>query len=294
MIINQLSIFLENKSGRIAEVLEVLGSANIRITALSMADTSEFGILRLIVSDPEKAKTMLKEHLFTVNMSDVISVIAPDEARYYAKVLKILSDIDISVEYTYAFSIGKKSIIILRCSENEKAIQALKEHEMELISPRTSSCFSAPICQFLRPCRAISAWKPWRNAHDGRHDCLVVGAINVPRALDHSDCDAPHIFGEGACAKTKKVCILNCSTSSPPLSYNPLRDVLLPTDGLLERLAWCDEIHSTISHRCEVSIHEFSQEVSVGTAGSSDACAATARNRRGVWTDANVPPPTTG
>jgi hypothetical protein len=133
MIINQLSIFLENKSGRIAEVLEVLGSANIRITALSMADTSEFGILRLIVSDPEKAKTMLKEHLFTVNMSDVISVIAPDEARYYAKVLKILSDIDISVEYTYAFSIGKKSIIILRCSENEKAIQALKEHEMELL-----------------------------------------------------------------------------------------------------------------------------------------------------------------
>ena len=133
MIINQLSIFLENKSGRIAEVLEVLGSANIRITALSMADTSEFGILRLIVSDPEKAKTMLKEHLFTVNMSDVISVMAPDEARYYAKVLKILSDIDISVEYTYAFSIGKKSIIILRCSENEKAIQALKEHEMELL-----------------------------------------------------------------------------------------------------------------------------------------------------------------
>ena len=133
MIINQLSIFLENKSGRIAEVLEVLGSGNIRITALSMADTSEFGILRLIVSDPEKAKTMLKEHLFTVNMSDVISVIAPDEARYYAKVLKILSDIDISVEYTYAFSIGKKSIIILRCSENEKAIQALKEHEMELL-----------------------------------------------------------------------------------------------------------------------------------------------------------------
>lgn len=133
MIINQLSIFLENKSGRIAEVLEVLGSGNIRITALSMADTTEFGILRLIVSDPEKAKTMLKDHLFTVNMSDVISVMAPDEARYYAKVLKILSDIEISVEYTYAFSIGKKSIIILRCSDNAKAIRALKEHEMELL-----------------------------------------------------------------------------------------------------------------------------------------------------------------
>lgn len=133
MIIHQLSVFLENKSGRIAEVLEVLGRENIRITALSMADTNEFGILRLIVSEPEKAKALLKQQLFTVNISDVISVMAPDEARYYAKVLKILSDIDISVEYTYAFSTGNKSIIILRCSDNEKAINALKKHEMELL-----------------------------------------------------------------------------------------------------------------------------------------------------------------
>src|SRR4030042_6988833 len=116
MIIHQLSVFLENKSGRLTEVLEVLGKENIRITALSIADTSEFGLLRLIVSDPEKAKAILKEQMFTVNMTEVISVIAPDEARYYAKVLKILSDIDISVEYTYAFTTGKKSVIILRCS----------------------------------------------------------------------------------------------------------------------------------------------------------------------------------
>lgn len=133
MIIHQLSVFLENKSGRITEVLEVLGSENIRITALSMADTTEFGILRLIVSDTEKAKTLLKEHQFTVNITDVISVMVPDEARYYAKALKILSDRDISVEYTYSFSTGKKSIIILRCSDNGKAIQALKDHEMELL-----------------------------------------------------------------------------------------------------------------------------------------------------------------
>jgi hypothetical protein len=133
MIINQLSVFLENKSGRIAEVLEVLGNENIRITALSIADTSEFGLLRLIVSDPEKARAILKEHHFTVNISDVISVMAPDEAKYYAKILKILSDLEISVEYTYAFSTGKKSIIILRCTDNESAIRALKDHEMELL-----------------------------------------------------------------------------------------------------------------------------------------------------------------
>lgn len=133
MIIHQLSVFLENKSGRITEVLEVLGEEKIRITALSVADSAEFGILRLIVSDPEKARELLKMHSFTVNLTEVISVIAPNEAKYYAKVLKILSDLDISVEYTYAFSIGKKSIIFLKCSDIAEAIKALKSHEMELL-----------------------------------------------------------------------------------------------------------------------------------------------------------------
>ncbi len=133
MIINQLSVFLENKSGRLTEVLEVLGGENIRITALSVADTSEFGILRILVSDPGKARNLLKEHSFTVNITEVISVMAPNEAKHYAHILKILSDRDISVEYTYAYSVGEKSIIILRCSNPEDAISALKSHELELL-----------------------------------------------------------------------------------------------------------------------------------------------------------------
>lgn len=133
MIVHQLSVFLENKSGRLTEVLEALGKENIRITALSVADTSEFGILRLIVSEPEKARNILKEQFFTVSLTEVISVMAPDEAKYYAKILKILSDLNISVEYTYAFSSGSKSVIILRCSNTDDAIKALKEHEMELM-----------------------------------------------------------------------------------------------------------------------------------------------------------------
>ncbi len=133
MIIPQLSVFLENKSGRLTEVLEALGEENIRITALSVADTAEFGILRLIVSDPDKAREILKKRSFTVNRSEVISVIAPSEAGHYARVLRILSDLGISVEYTYAFSAGDKSIIILRCADTEKAITALKSHELELL-----------------------------------------------------------------------------------------------------------------------------------------------------------------
>lgn len=133
MIIHQLSVFLENKSGRLTEVLEALGGENIRITALSVADTSEFGILRMIVSEPQKAKEVLKSRQFTVNLTEVISIMAPNEAKYYAMVLKVMSDRDISIEYTYAFSVGEKSIIILRCSNTEEAITALKENEMNLI-----------------------------------------------------------------------------------------------------------------------------------------------------------------
>jgi hypothetical protein len=133
MITHQLSVFLENKSGRLTEVLEVLGEENIRITALSVADTAEFGILRLIVSDPEKARELLKKKSFSVNLTEVISVIVPSEAKHYAKILRILSDLGISVEYTYAFSLGDKSIIILRCSNTEEAIKALKSHELELL-----------------------------------------------------------------------------------------------------------------------------------------------------------------
>lgn len=133
MIIHQLSVFLENKSGRLTEVLDALGSENIRITALSVADTSEFGILRMIVSDPQKAREILKNRQFTVNLTDVISIMAPNEAKYYAMVLKILSDLEISIEYTYAFSTGEKSVIILRSNNTEEAIKALKANEMELI-----------------------------------------------------------------------------------------------------------------------------------------------------------------
>lgn len=133
MIIQQLSVFLENKSGRLTEVLETLGEENIRITALTVADTSEFGILRLIVSDPIKARDILKRSSFTVTLSDVISVMAPAEAKHHASVLKILSDMDISVEYTYAFPSDNKSVIILRCSNTADAIAELKKHELELL-----------------------------------------------------------------------------------------------------------------------------------------------------------------
>lgn len=134
MIIFQLSVFIENRSGRLTEVLDILGKENISITALAVADSSEFGLLRLIVPDPVRAKELLKNQLFTVSLTEVISVTVPNEAKRYARVLKILSDLDISVEYTYAFPRGPRSVIILRCSDNGKAVKALQNNNVDLLN----------------------------------------------------------------------------------------------------------------------------------------------------------------
>jgi len=134
MIIQQLSVFLENKSGRLAEVLEILGKEEISIVALSVADTAEYGIVRIITSEPDKAKDILKQSAFSCNVTEVVSVVTPNAIKHYANILKILSNIKISVEYTYAFSNGNKTMIILKCDANEKAVEELKKHEIDLLS----------------------------------------------------------------------------------------------------------------------------------------------------------------
>jgi len=106
MLIKQLSIFLENKSGRLNEVSRILGDSGINMLAFSVADTSEFGILRLIVSDPELACKVLRENDFSVNLTDVVCMNCPNEPGALAKALQILSDNQITIAYLYAFSTG--------------------------------------------------------------------------------------------------------------------------------------------------------------------------------------------
>jgi hypothetical protein len=133
MIIKQLSVFLENKSGRLSEVTNILGDAGINMTAFSIADTSDFGILRVIVSDPEKALRLLKENHFSVNLTDVVCLSSPNQPGAMAKALKILSDEEISIEYMYAFSIGDTANIVIRPTNVRKCIDVLQEHELELL-----------------------------------------------------------------------------------------------------------------------------------------------------------------
>ncbi len=129
MKVEQISIFLENKSGRLAEVATVLAGAGINIRALSLADTTDFGILRLIVNDTEKAKQVLKDNAFTVGKTEVIAVEVPDRPGGLAHILAVMRDQGINVEYMYAFvqRSGGNAVIIFRFDEIEKAISALQK-----------------------------------------------------------------------------------------------------------------------------------------------------------------------
>jgi hypothetical protein len=128
MKVEQISIFLENKSGRLAEVTGLLADAGINIRALSLADTSDFGILRLIVNDTEKAKTILKDNGFTVGKTEVVAIEVPDRPGGLAGILKTLGERGLNVEYMYAFvqSSGEHAIIIFRFDDIDSAIDALQ------------------------------------------------------------------------------------------------------------------------------------------------------------------------
>ena len=128
MKVEQISIFIENKSGRLAEITRILGDASINIRALSLADTTDFGILRLIVNDREKAKQVLKDKGFTVSKTEVVAVEVPDRPGGLSEILQTLDKETINVEYMYAFveRCGENAVIIFRFDETDKAISALQ------------------------------------------------------------------------------------------------------------------------------------------------------------------------
>ncbi|MBP1751866.1 MAG: amino acid-binding protein [Geobacteraceae bacterium] len=129
MKVEQISVFIENKSGRLAEIARILGEAGINIRALSLADTSDFGILRLIVNDRETAKQVLKEKGFTVSKTEVVAIEVPDRPGGLSNILQFLDQENINVEYMYAFveRCGENAVIIFRFDETERAIKALVE-----------------------------------------------------------------------------------------------------------------------------------------------------------------------
>lgn len=136
----QISVFLENTSGRLAHVTKVLGDAGINIRALSIADTSDFGILRLIVNDPVKAYRILKDEGFTASETEVIAVRMPDSPGGLATVLDQMSEENINIEYLYAFlgMSGNEALVVFKVEDIEaakikfsaKGIKFMEEQEL--------------------------------------------------------------------------------------------------------------------------------------------------------------------
>lgn len=138
MFVEQISIFLENKSGRLAEVTRVLADNDIDISALSIADTKDFGILRLIVNNPEKALLILKEQGFTVSSTNVIAIGVQDKPGGLSKALEILDRLKIGIEYMYAFvsKAEDEALVLLRVEDPTRAVEVLRENGISVLSAK--------------------------------------------------------------------------------------------------------------------------------------------------------------
>lgn len=135
MKIKQLSIFLQNRMGSLSKPLEVLTVADVNIRAMCMADTSEFGILRLVVDDPEKGKEALEQNNFLVKMTEIIGVEMHDAPGGLTSVLNIIRDNNIDLEYLYAFTHEKegKAILLLHADDLDALIDVLNKNNIPIV-----------------------------------------------------------------------------------------------------------------------------------------------------------------
>jgi len=126
MTIKQLSVFLENRAGRLDEVLQILGANDVNIVALSMADTADYGMMRMIVSNPQKGRAVLKEAGITAMLTDVVALRVPHAVGSLAKAMHQIVDGEINVEYMYAFANGADASAVIRCDDPLRVIDILK------------------------------------------------------------------------------------------------------------------------------------------------------------------------
>ena len=139
MKVEQISVFVENKSGRLAEVARTLGDAKVNIRALSIADSSDFGILRIIVNDKETAAAVLKQKGFTVSKTEVVAVEVSDQPGGLAQILNLLEKEKLNVEYMYAFLARRSdsAVIVFRFEQNDSAIKVLSAAGVPILDGNT-------------------------------------------------------------------------------------------------------------------------------------------------------------
>jgi len=134
MTIKQISIFLENKYGKLNELLTLLSKENIRIIAATVADTTEFGILRMIVSNAPKAYQLLKNNNVNVHLTDVLAIATSSSAGSFADILTHFTNAGLSIEYMYCFSFKEQSVLILRTNHRESALDVIRKQNLNYIT----------------------------------------------------------------------------------------------------------------------------------------------------------------
>ncbi|MDR1980030.1 MAG: amino acid-binding protein [Tannerellaceae bacterium] len=134
MLLKQLSIFLENRKGRFTEVAKILGDAGINMSAFTVSESSDFGILRLIVSDTDKAIQILREQLYAVSITDVVCLYCPNHAGALAKAMDIITRAGIFIEYMYAFAQGDSAHVIIRPDDVARCAEVLKANKLTLLA----------------------------------------------------------------------------------------------------------------------------------------------------------------
>ncbi len=136
MKVSQITVFLENKKGRLAEVTEALARSSVNIRAASIADTIDYGLLRLIVSDPVRARQALAENGFTASETEVLAVEVDDKPGGLARIIRCLADNNVNIEYLYAFvgKSGENAIVVLRSEDSEAARRVLSDQGVVLLS----------------------------------------------------------------------------------------------------------------------------------------------------------------
>lgn len=131
MKVKQLSVFIENKAGRVSEVTDILGRAGVNIRGFSVSDTADYGIVRLIVDTPDAGMTALKDAGFTVRESDVICVHLPDTPGGLAGVLRVVSDAGVNIEYVYSLI---STFVVINVADVDRALQLLRNQPVQLVS----------------------------------------------------------------------------------------------------------------------------------------------------------------
>ena len=137
MFIKQLTVFIENRAGRLEQVTQVLRDNDINIVSVSLADTSDYGLLRLILSNPDKAAAVLKENEFSAMVTEVIAVKLTQHTGKLGELLTILSSVEVNVEYMYGLTSGDENAsIVLKTNDQKKALAAIEKSTFELLTAK--------------------------------------------------------------------------------------------------------------------------------------------------------------